>query len=225
MIIGRGLIATAFHKAQFNSDQHIIFASGVSNSSESNLAAFQREQDLLSSYIDKSTTIVYFSTTSIFDPTKSETAYIKHKLHIESMIRYSAPKYIIVRLPIMVGKTENPHTLINYLVNGILQNRQMVLQRNACRHLLDIDDLFPLLEAYLKDPSPAISINILGSAKTSIPDLINALEDTLGTKGNYSWTDDGACYDVPPIEGECIFVDCKNYVKEVLNKYFAQHHS
>src|SRR5258706_941095 len=160
MIVGNGLIASAFNKAGFHSTRHVIFASGVSNSSETNPKAFDREISLIKNHLAKNTTFVYFSTTSIFDPSKQDSVYIEHKKTIETLIRDGAQSYIIVRLPIMVGPTNNPHTLINYLVNAIITQKPLQLHKNACRHLLDIDDLVGLLNPYLADEFVQLQINI-----------------------------------------------------------------
>ena len=118
MIVGHGLIATAFKHSIFDSAHYVVFASGVSNSMESDPRAYVREMDLLDQYIAKNKTLIYFSTTSVFDPTKKDSAYIRHKLNIEHRIAEQAASYLIVRLPILVGRTTNPNTLINYLGFG-----------------------------------------------------------------------------------------------------------
>ena len=50
MIVGNGLIASSFIK--HDNDDVIIFASGVSNSLETNQDKFDREIDLLKSYMN-----------------------------------------------------------------------------------------------------------------------------------------------------------------------------
>lgn len=222
MIVGNGLIASAFIRNGFHSTDHVIFASGVSNSTETNPASYQREISLIRDYIDKSTTFVYFSTTSIFDPTRQESYYINHKKQVEELIREESESFLIVRLSIMIGHSTNPHTLINYLVNAIKEKRPIELHANACRHLLDIDDLLPELTSYLEEEKPRKSVNILGSQKIKVPDLISKIEVILDKKGNYTWADTGACYAIPDHEGECKLIADPNYISKILQKYI--HH-
>jgi len=222
MIVGNGLIASAFIRNDFHSPDHVIFASGVSNSTETNPDCYQREISLIRDYIDKSTTFVYFSTTSIFDPTRQDSYYIKHKKLVEDLIREEAASFLIVRLSIMIGHSTNPHTLINYLVNAIKEQRPVELHANACRHLLDIDDLLPELSSYLEEPKPRKSVNILGSEKIRIPELISKIEAILNKKGNYSWIDAGACFSIPDNEAECKLIADPDYVEKILHKYI--HH-
>jgi nucleoside-diphosphate-sugar epimerase len=221
MIVGKGLIASAFLEAGFQSDQHVIFASGVSNSNETNTEAFAREWDLIQHHLGENTTFVYFSTTSIFDPTKQNLPYIRHKKEIEHWILRHARSYLLVRLPIMVGRSENPHTLINYIVSAIIAQRPVSIHALACRHILDIDDLVYLLMPYLSNHSLNIKINILGSEQLPVPKLVMGLEQVLGKRGQFTWIQEGACYDVPGHEGECIMVPQEDYMERVFTKYFG----
>ncbi len=148
MIIGNGLIAKTL--AGIDHTNYVIFASGVSNSTETNPAMFQREIDLLLSQ-ERKKTLVYFSTCSITDPTLTETAYVKHKLKIENLIKKEFPTYLILRLSTLVGKTDNPHTFFNHIKNKVLNNEEVIIHKNAWRYLFDSDDLKIIVPALLKD--------------------------------------------------------------------------
>lgn len=219
MIVGHGLVASAFIGSVFDSDQYILFASGVSNSTESNDAAFIREVALLNQYLTKNKTLIYFSTTSIFDPTKKDTAYIRHKLNIEHLIMASVEWYMIVRLPILIGHSKNAFTLVNFMVNAIREKRQIQLHSKACRHLLDVDDLAPALTPFHSQSKRQAIINILGSQNIAVPMLVSKLESILHTKGVFSWQDEGACYEIPHGAGEIVLIDRLNYIDEILYKY------
>jgi len=219
MIVGRGLIASAFRNSLFDSSAFVVFASGVSNSTESDPEAYARELALLDPYLSKSTTLIYFSTTSIFDPSKADTPYIRHKKIIEQLIRDQAEHYLIVRLPILVGHTPNPHTLINFLAQAIRLQRKIHLHANACRHLLDIDDLIPLLTPYASQPAGQRIINIPGSTKITVPDLISKMQEILHTHGVFAWEDSGACYDLPTDDGDILLLQQDDYIDRVLRKY------
>jgi len=221
MILGRGLIATAFKNSVFDSPLYVVFASGVSNSMESDSRAYARELALLDSSITKNTTILYFSTTSIFDPTKQDTPYIHHKVNIEKRIQEIADSYIIVRLPILIGQTDNPNTLINFIVAAIREQRHIEVHAHACRHLLDIDDLIPLLTPFAFDPAIRQVLNIPGSEKIPVPVLISKLQLILNMEGIFTWKDSGACYDIPPDEQKVIYINRKNYVDQILSKYIG----
>jgi hypothetical protein len=64
-------------------------------------------------------------------------------------------------------------------------------------------------------------INIPGSEKISVPDLISRLEAVLQSEGVYTWVEEGACYDLPSEAGEIIYLDRANYIDTMLQKYYG----
>lgn len=221
MIIGKGLIASAFIRAEFDSAHHLIFASGVSNSTETDPAAFTRELDLIRHHLAKNTTFVYFSTISVFDPSRQASPYIQHKKQIEKIIRSEADRYLIIRLPIMLGRSENPYTLINYLVRAIVRQAPIQIHAHACRHLLDIDDLVPFATPYFLRADEKICINIPGSVAIYAPALMHKLETLLHRQGQYEIIDAGACFALPQNEGDILYASDPDYIDHVLTKYYG----
>ena len=149
MIIGKGMVASALKEIS-GWDDDVIFSSGVSNSGELDQHNYQREVELVKSYLTKvkhPASFVYFSTISIFDPSKAENAYIRHKLFIEDLIQNSSVNYLILRLPNLVGFSKNPNTLTNYFANSIRQNSTIILNAHAIRHLIDVADLSSILHS------------------------------------------------------------------------------
>lgn len=119
MIVGNGLLASAFSPEWVSTHNAVLFASGVSNSHESQPEAFQREADLLSSHLERcSGAFIYFSTCSISDPDRAASFYAKHKLAMERRVAQH-PEHLILRLPQVVGRTSNPNTLTNFLVDKL----------------------------------------------------------------------------------------------------------
>lgn len=118
-----------------------VFASGVSNSSETDPAAFEREARLLVKALDEARgRFVYFSTCSVTDPDRAETHYVRHKLRMERLIA-ERDEYLILRLPQVVGRTDNPHTLSNYLASGIRNAEPLRIWVKAVRCLIDVEDV------------------------------------------------------------------------------------
>ena len=81
MVIGNGMLAKAFGAFKDNPEV-VIFASGVSNSKETNNDSFKREEKLLNKVISENNNsiIVYFSTCSVYDDSVNETNYVLHKI-------------------------------------------------------------------------------------------------------------------------------------------------
>ena len=82
MVIGDGLIATAFSK--YKDSNVVIFASGISNSTECDFLKFQQERFLLEDIIDiyRNNKIVYFSSVDM-----RLTPYFSHKKQMEDKKR------------------------------------------------------------------------------------------------------------------------------------------
>ena len=137
MIIGNGLIATAFNK--FGNDSVIIFASGVSNSVNPTVEDCLREETLIKTFTNSKKQFVYFSSCSIFDTTMKDSIYVNHKIRMEKLIEDLFQNYLIVRLPIVVGKSNNPNTHINSLVTKINNDNELTIFTRASRYLIDVD--------------------------------------------------------------------------------------
>jgi nucleoside-diphosphate-sugar epimerase len=157
MIIGNGLVANAFKK-YFYDKNILIFASGVSNSSEKNLKKFLREKNLIKKFINKKYKIIYFSSFSIEESTY-HTKYIKHKIFMEQFIS-KAKKFLIFRLPQLAGNSTNPHTLMNNICSQINQKKVVTVFLNQSRNIIDINDVVKIVDFYLKKKVNNKIINI-----------------------------------------------------------------
>ncbi len=184
MIIGNGLVANAF--ARFRQDENIlIFASGVSNSTETHPAAFEREINLLNECIDRygDKKLVYFSTCSVTDPSLGGSPYIRHKLEIEKLIRVRLNDFVIFRVSNIVGGTANPHTIMNYLVRSIANGDEFRLWEHASRNFIDIEDVKKIVSfAVLENRFENEIVNVANPKSTSIVKLVDMIERFLGKK-------------------------------------------
>lgn len=172
MIIGNGLIGEAFRKYDKQYENYIVFASGVSNSSENNLVNFKREKDLVIKTISENPnlTFIYFSSVlvGIID-----NDYYNHKLDIENIIKEKAKKYIIFRVPQLVGKTGNKNNLINFITDLVKNNKPVNCYNNVYRSLLDIDDLTNIVNYCCDTYNETIVIS--GVEKVPVLDIINEI--------------------------------------------------
>ena len=169
MIVGNGLIATAFKKKYIDNGKNVIFASGVSNSLETDPLKFSREKKLLTNtilnYPDKQ--IIYFSTILIG---YKDNSYYRHKEDMEELIKKTSKYYIIFRIPQLIGEKGNNNTIINYLVNTIKNKNEFNVYGNVKRAIIDVDDIVNLVH-YCEDKVNCMVINIAGIEKISVIDL------------------------------------------------------
>ena len=60
---------------------------------------------------------IYISTTSVLDNYSKKDKYIRNKIIIENLIKKRLKNFFILRLPQIVGKSNNPHTITNFIYN------------------------------------------------------------------------------------------------------------
>ena len=194
MIFGNGLIASALQKYFFDKNDFSIFAAGVSNSNEDNPLAFLREKNALLGCIEAGGFLVYFSTCSLDDSSLPETPYIKHKLDMESICKNSE-HYAIFRLPQVVGSSDNPYTLTNFLRNAIANKSKFKVWQNASRVLIDVDDVASIVSYLLEESLVNNStINIAHRYALPVLEIVAIFEELLGLKANFELIDKGNTY-------------------------------
>jgi len=191
MIIGNGLIASVCRQHFGDNPNVIVFASGVSNSRENRSEAFLREKLMLIEALHRQKMILYFSTCSIEDYELRNTAYVMHKIEMETLVQ-SAADYHIFRLPQVVGKTPNPNTLTNFICQNIVDGTHFLVWRHAKRNLIDIEDVASIC-SYLVQSSHANRkiINIATPFDLYVTELVTIFEIVLGIKANYSLVEAG----------------------------------
>ena len=217
------MIAQEFSKHYLENSGFIIFASGVSNSHETDKSLFLKESELIEKSILKNKTFVYFSTTSIVG---NKTEYIKHKENMELQIISNSKNYLIVRLPQVVGHTKNKNTLTNYLFKKIFNGEEFIVQRYAKRNLVDVEDVSAITRYILNNNIFRNEIINIGSPYwIDMVKLIQIFEAGLNKKTNYSIENTGEEYifdtSVSLEVAKKIDIDFRpNYVSRILKKYY-----
>ena len=178
MIIGKGLIASAFELTKENYLDYIIFASGVSSSRENNDDEYNREKELIIETIkqNKGFKFIYFSSISV-----NVNKYFEHKLKMENIIKEYTSNYIIFRIPQVVGRIGNPNNLVNHIKNCILNGNEIMTNNYVERALLDVEDLVMIVN-YCKDKTIGETLNLSGIEKIKVYDLCNLIGELLNKK-------------------------------------------
>lgn len=228
MIVGNGLLATAFRREFADEHDVVVFASGVSNSREQREEQFQREREMLEAALELGKFLLYFSTCSIADAALAGTKYVRHKRAMEELIFAHAARKAVFRLPQVVGHTPNPHTLTNYLHQQIASGSRFQVWTHARRNLIDVDDVAAIATQLLRTGrADGQLINLACPYSVSIPDLVRHFEEVLDVKANYELVHDGAGYAI-----ECglaaeaaaeLGIDFGgHYIPDLLRKYYAE---
>jgi nucleoside-diphosphate-sugar epimerase len=229
MVVGNGMLAKAF-ESYITNEKVVIYASGVSNSSENSDENFQREISLLENCIKQNTNnlIIYFSTCSVNDDSLKGTQYVQHKKSLESYIQKNAQKFIIFRLPIVIGYTKNNFTLFNFLKEKLSSNQEIFIQKKAYRYLVDIEDISNVLSKIIDSVSFLNSIiDVSFSKSISVLEMANVMKKELQSNSDIKVIDGGGSYHINDLQLHN-FISSKKinfpkrYNEEVLKKYLKQ---
>lgn len=228
MIIGNGLIASLFKK-QDRSDV-VFFASGVSNSLETRVSEFEREENLIRKTISENPEkiFIYFSTCSIYDSSKTGSDYVLHKLKMEQLIKNSVQKYIILRVSNAVGKGGNPNLLMNYLVTSAKNKNTINVHTKATRNLIDADDIKKITLLFIEENHWNRIINVAYLQNYSIVEILEIIENYYGERLDLNLIKSGSGYEIDIPETARYFVENhltnkEAYLCRILEKYYSKH--
>jgi hypothetical protein len=165
MIIGDGDVAGVLK----DRSGFCFFASGVSNSKETDEAEYKREMDLLLLQNDNFH-LVYFSSLGIFDGTSR---YYLHKMEMEETVKRFFPEYTIVRLGnITWGK--NPHTIINFFKEKIKKGEKFDI-KDEYRYLVTKDEFLYWIDLI---PEWSCEMNITGE-RIKVKEIVERIKKGL----------------------------------------------
>ena len=172
MIIGSGVVASCLD----DRPGVILYAAGVSNSRCEDADEFKRDRERLQSNLDRRGLFVYFSTCAV-----SDSAYVTHKRELEALVKERGD-YLICRLPIVAGKTSNPHTLLNYLHSRIARSERFDLIPEARRNIIDTTDIGSIVKWLLKTGAENETVNVAAPMDYSMRQIVTAFEDLTGKR-------------------------------------------
>jgi nucleoside-diphosphate-sugar epimerase len=229
MIVGSGMLARAFAPHFANDPGVLVYAAGVSNSGCTDDREFAREEASFERSVAQPgapRTVVYFGTCSAEDPTARATPYVRHKLRMEARVR-EQPQYLVVRLPQVVGRTPNPHTLLNYLHARIARSERFALWTGARRYVIDLDDVVSAVLALfaLRESTSARTLNI-ASRSYSTREIVGALERATGKQAIFDEIAQGSTYTIDIDEALPLFAAAgirfdDGYLDRVVRKYYG----
>jgi UDP-2-acetamido-2,6-beta-L-arabino-hexul-4-ose reductase len=223
MIIGNGMIASEFNLKSENYLNCIIFASGVSDSNETNENEFNREKFLIIKTINENRNLklIYFSCVLV-ETIKND--YYNAKLKIEELVKNEASDYIIFRLPQIIGNNGNPSNLANFLWHSINNNLEITIYNDVERALVDVKDLVSVVN-YCKDRINRETLNFSGIEKLKVITICNLIGNILnkrpilkivdGISGDNNWNTKNSNI----INEAIIKIDSNGYTNKVLKKY------
>jgi len=233
IIIGSGLIARAFVPQLAGLPGAWVYAAGVSNSSCIDPREFERERARLAEALaaaPRASLFLYFSTCSVDDPAVRESAYVRHKLAMEHLVR-QRDRHLVLRLPQLAGKTPNPHTLLNHLYARIVRSERFAIWRGATRNIIDVDDVARVVtDLVVSENACGETINLANARSYGIFAVVRSLEEVTGHKGIFDIIDRGTGYaiDIDRIQAalhRCRLSFPEDYLLQVIRKYYGHNDS
>jgi nucleoside-diphosphate-sugar epimerase len=242
-IIGDGLIARAFGRFRDDFPDVLLYASGVSRSTEACESEFQREADLLYRTLNRCRAdgrrIVYFSTASAHlygrnpglgeedGPINPCSAYGRHKAAMEMVIRMSSVDHLILRLSEVVGPGQSSHQLLPSLVEQVKAG-VVTVYRGARRDLIDVDDVALVAVSLLKAGLNEETVNVASRHSVAAEEIVDHLARLSGRQVTRKYLDVPADhYRISTAKAarsapvpERLF--CPTYYRQVIDKYYAQ---
>ena len=220
-------MARAFEPHFSVDDSVVVFASGVSNSLETRSSEFSREDSLLRELLTtRPRRFVYFSSCGVTAAESELTPYMWHKRSMESLV-LSAPHGLVLRLPQVVGWTENHHTLTNFLRDHILSGEHFTVWAHAERNLIDIDDIVKIGVTLITElPTEAATVSIAATQSLPMPEIVGIFERVMGKAANCSYVGKGASMviDTAMVESLSARLGIElgdGYIERVIAKYYA----
>jgi len=227
MIIGKGLLARAFEPRFGKDSDVIVFASGVSNSLETRSQEFAREETLLRQLLDGEVKrFIYFGSCGVTSSESEFTPYMRHKRAMESLV-LAAPHGLVLRLPQVVGRTDNPHTLTNFLRNRIVSGAHFTVWTHAERNLIDIDDVVRVGSWLATElPVEATTVSIAATCSLLMPRIVGIFERVLDRVANCSYVEKGTPMIIDTHMVESLItrlgIDLgEGYIERIIDKYYA----
>lgn len=189
-IVGKGFIAKNLLKINRSiiKSGYIIYAAGISNSQIRSKTQLNREINVFKKFLKtySNRKIIYISTADVTNNLKNKSKYVKNKIIIEKIIKKNFNNYLIIRIPQIIGKSNNKKTLINFFYYMIKSNKKIKLFEGVLRNILDIGDVVKMIRTIILNKKIKKKIITLSNKYSLKPiQIIQILEIKLGKKANY----------------------------------------
>lgn len=230
MIVGKGLLGRSLEN--YDHDDCVFIASGVSDSKCSDISEFNREKKLVTEIVRKypGKIVIFFSTFSINDAVLNHDMYVEHKLLLEKLIETNCDEFLIARVSNLVGRGGNPKTVFNFFLSSILGGKQFSLWPNSVRNLIMDQDFAQILNFILVNEWQTWKnsiVNIVNARSYTAGEIVLAIEEFTGIRADYKIVDIKSSPTFEDAHATYLFrklgIDTTNYIQRILNTYHSEH--
>lgn len=189
-IVGDGFIGKNLKriKKHLIKSKYTIYAAGISHSKTKSKNKLNRELNAIKVFTKKNSLkkIIYISTADVNHSLLKKSLYVKNKIKIENFIKKKFKRYIILRLPQIIGKSKNKNTLINFFYLNIKKNKEFILINNFKRNVLDIDDVLKVIKIIIKENNVRNKVITLSNKFNIQPmDIVKIFEKRMNKLSRY----------------------------------------
>nr|BAQ21943.1 putative NDP-sugar 4-ketoreductase [Streptomyces versipellis] len=204
-VIGNGFLAHHLRSGAASHPGVTVLAAGVSSAQNTGSSAFRREEELVRSTIqqclERRHRLVFLSTASAGmygapgcrgredDPVLPVSAFGRHKLELESVIRDSGVRALILRLGHVVGPGQRDYQLVPALARQLRAGR-VVVHRHARRDLIDVGDTVVIIESLLEAGVEHEVVNVGSGESVPVDLVVSYLETRLGVTAEREYVDE-----------------------------------
>jgi nucleoside-diphosphate-sugar epimerase len=227
MIFGSGAISLKLKN--IDNENVVFFTSLINNSQEQDIDLYKRDMELLQNIIGRypDKLIIFYSTASIYDKSKQESLYVRHKLNLESILRKKHNSYLILRITNEVGNGGADTLLLNYIAKCFKENLVLKVYKLAYRNLIDVDDVIGITNNILQiEDSYNKTLNIGYIHNYSMPTIADNAHVYFGNQIQIEYLNLGDTFEMemPKLVWK-YFEDKKQlnkdqYIRSLFEKYF-----
>jgi nucleoside-diphosphate-sugar epimerase len=202
-IIGTGFLGRGFAPLADTHPGVVVLAAGVSTTSPVPEPEYVRDAALVADVVQRckrqGKLLVYPSTASTHiygapgcagreeQPVYPTSAYGRHKLLLETVVRQSGARHLILRLGHTVGPGQPSHQLLPVLTRSVLAGKVGVF-RGASRDLIALEDVVTILDRLLRAGIESDVVNIASGVPVPVDDIVDHLEKRLGAVAERVYT-------------------------------------
>jgi nucleoside-diphosphate-sugar epimerase len=210
-VVGGGFLARHLAAIAHAHPGVVVVAAGVSSTQTVAEADYRRDACLVYDTIrecrEKDRVLVYLSTASdnLYrgggsggredEPVYPLSAYGRHKLLLETTIRQSGVRHLILRLGYVVGPHQPEHQLVRFLTVAIRSGTVKIF-RGACRDLIDVSDVVTIIDRLLATGVTGQVVNVASGISVPVHRIVDRLEFRLGVLAQRQYVGDHVPYSV-----------------------------